>query len=111
MGLYRDVTAEAYDVCMETAEIRQIHEDGKVTLSVRPVLTGADENTFASVTLTAPDGEAAQYELNKDGETKITVEDPTLWWPNGLGDQPLYSLTFEIFQNGEKEDTVTKTIG
>ena len=111
MGLYRDVTVESYDMRVETAEIRQIHEDGKVTLSVRPVLTGANENTFASVTLTSPDGEAAQYELNKDGETKITVEDPKLWWPNGLGDQPLYSLTFEIFQNGEKEDTVTKTIG
>ena len=111
MGLYRDVTTEAYDVRMETVEIRQIHENGMVTLSVRPVLTEADGNVSVSAILTAPDGVSETYPLDKDGVTEITVENPKLWWPNGLGDQPLYRLDFEVFRNGEKEDSVSKTIG
>ena len=111
MGLYRDVTVEAYDVRMETAEIRQFHENGKVELSIRPVLTEADGETFVSVTVTSPEDVSEQYELNQDAETKIVIENPKLWWPNGLGDQPLYGLKFEVFHNGEMEDSVTKTIG
>jgi beta-mannosidase len=111
MGLYRDVTTEAYDVRMETVEIRQIHENGKVTLSVRPVLTEANEEISVSATLISPDGVSETYALNKDGVTEIAVENPKLWWPNGLGDQPLYTLHFEVFQNGKKEDSVSKTIG
>ncbi|MBR7162319.1 MAG: glycoside hydrolase family 2 protein, partial [Clostridia bacterium] len=110
-GLYRDVTAEAYDVRMESAEIRQIHENGKVTLSLRPILAGATENTSASVTLTAPDGKTRTYALKTDTTTEIEVEKPALWWPNGLGEQPLYRLDFEIYRNGEIADAVSKTVG
>ena len=27
-------------------------------------------------------------------KTKLSVPDPKLWWPNGMGDQPLYQLNF-----------------
>lgn len=111
MGLYREVTIEAYDVRMESVEIRQIHETGNVTLSVRPVLTEMNAQTSVAVTLTSPDGISEKYDLKKDGETKIPVKNPKLWWPNGLGDQPLYTMDFEIFQNDKKEDSVIKTIG
>ena len=111
MGLYRDVAIEAYDVRMESVEIHQIHENGTVTLSVRPILEERNGETSVSVTLISPDGISETYDLKTDGETLIPVKNPKLWWPNGLGDQPLYTLTFEVFQNGEKEDSVTKTIG
>ena len=29
-------------------------------------------------------------------ELKCTVENPQLWWPNGLGTQPLYKATVEL---------------
>ena len=29
-------------------------------------------------------------------KTKLSVPDPKLWWPNGMGDQPLYQLDFQI---------------
>ena len=111
MGLYRDVIVEAYDVRMETVQIRQNHENGRVTLSVEPDLISAQKGDTVSVTLTDPDGGSAEYPVVPDGKTEITVEAPKLWWPNGLGDQPLYRMDFHVIRNGTEEHTVTKNIG
>ena len=111
MGLYRDTLIEAYDVRMETVEIRQIHADGRVTLAVTPEPVGAEKGDTFSLTLTAPDGSVREYALAADGKTEIPVEDPKLWWPNGLGDQPLYQMTFRVLRNGKEEHAVTKTVG
>jgi beta-mannosidase len=111
MGLYRDVIVEAYDVRMESVQIRQNHENGRVTLSVEPVLISAEKGDMVSVTLTDPDGDSAEYPVSPDGKTEITVEAPKLWWPNGLGDQPLYRMDFHVIRNGMEEHTVTKHIG
>ena len=111
MGLYRDTAIEAYDVRMETVEIRQVHENGKVTLSVTPELVDAKEGDTLSVTITDPDGNATEYALNTEGKTEITVENPKLWWPNGLGDQPLYKMDFRIFRDGKEAHKITKTVG
>lgn len=111
MGLYRDMIVEAYDVRMESVQIRQNHENGRVTLSVEPVLISAEKGDTVSVTLTDPDGVSAEYPVSPDGKTEITVEAPKLWWPNGLGDQPLYRMDFHVIRNGMEEHTVTKHIG
>ncbi len=111
MGLYRDVIVEAYDVRMESVQIRQNHETGRVTLSVEPVLISAEKGDTVSVTLTDPDGASAEYPVSPDGKTEITVDAPKLWWPNGLGDQPLYRMDFHVIRNGMEEHTVTKHIG
>ena len=111
MGLYRDTVIEAYDVRMESVEIRQIHENGKVTLSVEPTLVDAEKGDTVSVMLTDPDGNSKEYALCMGGKTEIAVDDPKLWWPNGLGDQPLYHMDFRVFRNGKEEHSVTKHIG
>ena len=111
MGLYRDTVLEAYDVRMESVEIRQIHENGKVTLSVEPILIDGKEDDSVCVTLTDPDGNSAEYPLCMDGKTEIAVEAPKLWWPRGLGDQPLYRLDFRVLRNGRVEHVVSKQIG
>ena len=111
MGLYRDTAIEAYDVRMETVEIRQIHEDGNVTLSVTPALVGAEAGDTLSVTLTDPDGGVSEYAMSLDGKTEITIGSPRLWWPNGLGDQPLYKMDFRVFRDGREAHKVTKTVG
>ncbi len=111
MGLYRDTMIEAYDVRMESVEIRQIHENGKVTLCVEPSLIDGEQGDSVCVTLTAPDGDSSEYVISSDGKTDIAVENPKLWWPRGLGDQPLYRMDFRILRNGREEHAVTKQIG
>ncbi len=48
------------------------------------------------VTLTDPDGNARVY----DGSpSQIVVEHARLWWPNGLGSQPLYTVRVELLDD------------
>lgn len=109
MGLYRDVTLEAYESRIDSVEIRQTHNDGTVTLSLTLDMT--DQVTDATAVITTPDGEREEYALKTDGKTEIIIDEPKLWWPNGLGDQPLYTIDFIIEKDGEILDTVTKKIG
>jgi len=42
---------------------------------------------------------------------QIDVPDPKLWWPNGMGGQPLYKLTATLTSDGAVTDERTQTIG
>ena len=42
---------------------------------------------------------------------RIEVPDPKLWWPNGMGPQPLYRLTARVLCSGRETDRRTQTIG
>ena len=51
-------------------------------------------------------------------ETKVSalpefkIENPGLWWPNGMGDQPLYKVKFDfVVQSGVNLDSEEVTIG
>lgn len=47
-----------------------------------------DEEISAVITVTSPDGTV--YGQSSDGS--ITIKHPRLWWPNGYGEQPLYTV-------------------
>ena len=43
---------------------------------------------------------------------EIKIGDPRLWWPNGMGDQPLYTMKFTfIADDGTNMDSETATFG
>lgn len=47
-------------------------------------------------------GELTLFNENGRYKTKIKVENPELWWPNGQGDQYLYTDNWEVFsENGQ----------
>ena len=74
---------------------RAAHE-GQVSvyLTVDVSTEGTAQRT--ELTLTAPDGEAWQLQ---PGE-RYFVPSPALWWPNGLGSQPLYTLRAVVYGTG-----------
>ena len=42
----------------------------------------------------------------------MTVADPRLWWPNGLGDQPLYTVSVTLMDEADQAlDAWRKKIG
>ena len=48
----------------------------------------------------------------KCASVAITISDPKLWWPNNMGDQPLYGVTVELLDKDAKVlDATTKRIG
>lgn len=46
------------------------------------------------VTITDPDGNKLYDKA--DISSDIVIDSPKLWWPNGLGDQPLYTVRVEL---------------
>ncbi len=62
------------------------------------------------VTITDPSGKVLCEKADiTDG---CVISNPMLWWPNGLGDQPLYTVIADLVNaSGEVCDSVTKRIG
>lgn len=105
-GIWRDI----YLLVGNTDRIKEVritqrHENGRVWITPR-VLTEKDCSEVR-ITLTSPDKEEIKIPVNS--ETEISA--PKLWWPNGLGEQNLYTLTVTLSENNHVVDTCVKTIG
>ncbi|MDR3249119.1 MAG: hypothetical protein LBT39_10090 [Treponema sp.] len=123
-GISGDIALESYTRRIEDCVIRQEHAAAAVTLHIRVKLNaaknakdtgGAGEDSLeAACTLTAPDGtQTWQRAAFQAGEAvlSIPVENPRLWWCNGLGEQPLYKLRVEAAGQGAVLDSTEKTLG
>ncbi|HUX96233.1 MAG TPA: glycoside hydrolase family 2 TIM barrel-domain containing protein [Bacteroidales bacterium] len=52
------------------------------------------------------------YEVKIAGLPEFKIQNPRLWWPNGMGDQPLYKVKFDfVVQSGVNMDSEEVTIG
>ncbi|MBQ8550995.1 MAG: glycoside hydrolase family 2 protein [Clostridia bacterium] len=90
---------------IEEVYITQRHENGRVF--VTPSVTTTRGTAEIKITATAPDGRVFALEANRENE----IESPTLWWPNGFGEQALYSIKTEIIENDVTVDCDQKRIG
>lgn len=104
-GIWRPIFLRTWDAArLENALILQAHHDGVVDVTIRPEIAG--ESAW-SAEITAPDGEVIIIPETTATEQVITIEHPQLWWPNGLGKQPLYRVTVRLATG----DTRTWRIG
>lgn len=70
-----------------------------------------DAGIRISVSVSEPGGRIWEITDYRDGDS-ITVDNARLWWPNGLGDQPLYTVTVCIYDDkGTCLDTWIRRIG
>ncbi len=103
MGIFRDVLLKEYD----TSFIKDVYFKQKLIDNYVEV--------FVDVKATSEDYKISLiYEnelipINKNNITKI--HNPKLWFPNGLGEQPLYTLKVELFHNNIVVDTWDKKVG
>jgi len=111
-GILRDVTVCYRDAAwIEDVHIRQRHEEGNVTLAIQAEMgKGSREDLplFYEVSVTAPDG----AKLRETGSPReIRIDNPMLWWPNGLGSPNLYEVEIRLFAEDRLLDTWKKRIG
>jgi beta-mannosidase len=90
-GIWHDIELRAYDTArLKDIYILQDHTDGQVTLTVN---TTVDQITqlpnhpiTIHTTLTLNNQLIAESD---ESNPRFTIKNPQLWWPNGLGEQPL----------------------
>ena len=109
-GIYGEVSLQGFGaVRIECVTTEQRHVRGRIVLKVTAECSAARAGRYPfRVDL----GERAveRTVVLEEGvnlvDAEIPVESPRLWWPNGYGEQPLYSLTATV-----GDHSVSKRIG
>ena len=104
-GIWRPIYVESRNSAKITdIKINQRHEGGRVFIT--PCIK-TDKEADVKVKLICECGCEFDIKANEEYE----VENPRLWWPAGLGKQPLYTVRAEIVENGEVVHTEERRIG
>ncbi len=121
-GIWRDITLVAYDTArLAEVAVRQDHSaaPARVGLTVTAVAErtaeGAGASLAAAVEVWCGDACVAAGEASLAGESaqlRLAVEQPRLWWPNGMGEQPLYEVRVTLRgADGAVLGAATKRVG
>jgi beta-mannosidase len=116
-GIWRDIELVAFDTArLKDIHIVQRHSAG----TVRLLVTVATEKTrsrrlAALITVTYQDAIVAEEMVTFAGASAtatLEIRHPHLWWPNGMGAQPLYEVTVDLVDDQDDLlDTDAQRIG
>ncbi len=108
-GIWREISLVGIDEGrLDSVLVLQHHEENRVVLEIKPEIDGNNPASLCwTAAVTAPGGET----LTADGNGRITIENPQLWWPNGFGAQPLYTVRVELKAGDVLQDVWEKRIG
>jgi beta-mannosidase len=104
VGIWRKIQISIYKGArINSVQVLQEHEADAVTLQFVPDIKIWDEGKYQlEAVITDPGGKSGVFPLSIDGPTAVKIGNPQLWWPNGLGGQPLYSIQF-ILRNANRK--------
>lgn len=122
-GIWRDIELTTFNMTQfADIQILQTHgtdEEGMdiVDLTVNLHLDPKPKDTVTAIVSVA-EGEGTIFASDRvtfDDESislQLRVKNPRLWWPNGMGEQPLYDLLFGLFDKDLNQlDYDVKRIG
>ena len=113
LGIWRDISIMGIEGArLKSVLISQQHEKDRVTLQFSPELqiaSGSASEYSVKYTVTAPDGSKLGGPESSEGT--IVIDSPKLWWPNGFGKQPLYTVTAKLYKANRLLDTWQGRIG
>ena len=112
-GIWRGIAVEAYSGARVAHPFFRTASLGKRSALVE-VTADVERFTRArlAIRVSVSDGKSTVQRLLPLSGTKvrcrIKIPAPKLWWPNGHGDQPLYTGTVAILRNGEEVSAVSE---
>ncbi len=116
-GIWRDIELIGCSGSrIEDVKITQDHSRGSSVLLHLAVASDGAQNGPVRVQtrLTLEGREVARIDLplvSGHAQGELRVPRPRLWWPNDLGDQPLYLVEVVLTADGERLDSWSKRIG
>ncbi len=118
IGIWKDIRLEGHSSARLTqVHLRQAHNGDTVTLSAHVTIERLSDGPLkVRLRLLHPNGLTQKAEVDlPDGEDEQTpalnVIEPRLWWPNGYGEQPLYTVEVELLSGNRVVDSHRLKIG
>ena len=111
MGILGEVELVAFNhKIIDGVRVSEVFLEDGVRLDLELETLGYDEGVRALATLVSPGG-SVFYCGFVNGKGSITVKEPNLWWPMGLGVQNIYKLCVSLYCDGTVEDTKEYSVG
>ncbi len=109
-GIWRSMSVVGRDGWVDDLRITQDHEADGVSLGLAAEAGGAATAVRYRVLF---EGEAVGEATTAAGESaELPIHEPQRWWPNQMGDQPLYDVVAQaVDTDGNVVDTATRRIG
>ena len=105
-GIWRPIFLRGWDGDrIEGVRVEQAHVEGRVRIDCLPTLTSGEVSQQRFRTTLSLAGEVVAREEG----LSLWVNEPRVWWPNGLGEQPLYDLELELL-DGEADGDATADV-
>lgn len=117
IGIWKDIRLEGRSGArLADVHLRQKHDQGSVAVSATiAVEAWRSEPLTAILRVTAPDGSGAREVIEpvkgSHAALALAVANPQLWWPNGYGSQPLYTVEVFLEQAGVRVDSQRFQLG
>jgi beta-mannosidase len=119
-GIWKNISLETFNVG-RLADIlvrQQLDGKHKATLEVMVTVesTGLSSNAFQAVLTVLKDGKQITGKTvtvaSLTAQGQLEIKHPRLWWPAGMGEQPLYEVHVELLDtHGMTIDTGSRRIG
>ena len=117
-GIWKPVTLKSWNQFkIEDVFIRQKHLESSVQLiaEVDAMVFDSDFDKAATVDIYVNDKHIKSMALELEvglNQLKVpfTIQNPNLWWPNGMGDQTLYNVKAKV-SNADYSDSKSHDIG
>ena len=126
-GIWRSMIVRSFDVAsINDVHVRQVElSEESATVHVTAHASSYGETIPAALSVTLRLGgdivAAGSASCTADSEAdeslvlaglSLHVAEPRLWWPNGMGDQPLYELVCDLIdESGDLLDRVVRYVG
>ncbi len=107
MGIWKSILIKGYsNEALEDVYITQKHRNGTVDINIHVKKEKwVDQESSLRVDIKNPEGAKISKEItshNIEEYIHMKIENPMLWWPNGYGDQPLYTIDIVL----KKDETI-----
>jgi len=102
-GIWRDISLVGFNTArIDNVYITQKHKKETVELDISLEIESINDSSNFPWKLTVTDPKGKSVEFDKSSK-RIAIEKPQLWWPNGFGEQPLYTVSLTLFNHRGKE--------
>ena len=119
-GIWKPIEILAYDARITDLGILQHHlKSGAVRLEIQTTALGSNANAHVDIRVMLGDNavaEASAPVIDGTAISHVEISNPQLWWPNGMGEHPLYTVESQLHQSiggipASVTDTASRRIG